>query len=318
MSTRPFKLGLVGLCTSHPEAWVPIIRTLNEERLVDVEVAAAWDSGETRPAGFAQEFARKFDIAKSPVNLEDMLNMVDGVIVHTTNWDKHLEQARPFVDAGKAVLLDKPMVGTMSDINQLLDWGKTGKRVTGGSSLRFTTVGKEYLARPVKERGTIHTLFAGCGVDEFNYGIHAYAFTSQLMGAGIQSVQWLGTSLQKQIKISWKDGRVAILAVGSVGGGWLPFHLTAITEKNVAQLVPDNSSLYRPLLEACLPYMAGQTDEAPLAMTELVEPEMAALAARQSWLNGGKTIYLSDLKHNDEGYDGTQFAREYRRARLSK
>ena len=51
-----FRLGLVGLCTSHPESWVPIIRELTAEKLVDMEVVAAWDSGETRPAGFAEGF----------------------------------------------------------------------------------------------------------------------------------------------------------------------------------------------------------------------------------------------------------------------
>ena len=30
-----FRLGLVGLCTSHPESWVPIIRELAAEKLVD-------------------------------------------------------------------------------------------------------------------------------------------------------------------------------------------------------------------------------------------------------------------------------------------
>ena len=103
-----FKLGLVGLCTSHPENWVPAIRTLKAEGKVDAEVVAVWDSGETRPAGFSRDFAAKFNIPHSVENLEEMLELVDGVIVHTTNWDKHIEQARPFVEAGKAALLDKP------------------------------------------------------------------------------------------------------------------------------------------------------------------------------------------------------------------
>ena len=56
----PFKIGLVGLCTSHPAGWVPVMRDLAKEGIADIEVAACWDSGETRPADFAKSFAKNF------------------------------------------------------------------------------------------------------------------------------------------------------------------------------------------------------------------------------------------------------------------
>ena len=63
--------------------------------------------------------------------------MVDGVIVHSANWDKHIEQVSPFIAADKSVLIDKPIVGNRRDADQLLEWARQGKRITGGSSLRF-------------------------------------------------------------------------------------------------------------------------------------------------------------------------------------
>jgi hypothetical protein len=45
---------------------------------------------------------------------------------------------------------------------------------------------------------------------------------------------------------------------------------------------------------------------------ELIEPELWALAARQSWLQGDREILLSEVA-DDEGYDGAAFAQEYRR-----
>ena len=54
-----FKLGLVGLCTSHPDSWIPQIRDMVAKSTVDVEIVAAWDSGETRPIGFASEYCKK-------------------------------------------------------------------------------------------------------------------------------------------------------------------------------------------------------------------------------------------------------------------
>jgi hypothetical protein len=311
-----FKLGLVGLCTSHPGAWVPIIRELTECGRVDVEIVAAWDSGETRPAGYAQTFCAEQSIPTVVERLDDMVGLVDGVIVHTTNWDRHIEQARPFVEADKAVLIDKPIVGNLRDANQVLDWVRAGKRITGGSSLRFATPVAEFLAQPAEERGDVHTAFTATGVDDYNYGIHAYALMFSLMGGGIRSARYLGYSGQKNVQLTWRDGRIGFLTLGR--NAWLPFCMMVVTDKKSAFLDVDTGALYRPLLEATLPYLTGQTDGPPLPMDELLEPELAALAARTSWLNGGQEVFIDDLRLDDPGYDGTQFAAGYRRARMGR
>jgi len=45
--------------------------------------------------------------------------------------------------------------------------GARRARITGGSSLRFCYETQAWLGKPVEERGTPHTVFCGCGVDEF-------------------------------------------------------------------------------------------------------------------------------------------------------
>lgn len=309
-----FKLGLIGLCTSHPEGWVPIIRQMTAEGIVDVEIVAAWDSGETRPDGFAAEFCSQFDIPYAVKSPEEMLPLVDGVIVHTANWDKHIEQAWPFVDGGKSVLIDKPVVGNLADANIFLGWMKEGRRVTGGSSLRFCLELQDFLAIPIEERGEVHTAYIAIGVDDFNYGIHAYSMASALMGDGVQSAKFIGSGKQKQILLTWGSGKTVILTVGK--SAWLPFNVTAVTDKNVFQIKVDNSRIYRSLLEAELPFLSGKNDETPLPAGSILEPELVALAARTSWLNHGQQVFVSDLRVDDPGYDGTAFAREYRNARL--
>jgi len=310
-----FRLGLVGLCTSHPSKWVPIIRQLTDEGSVDVEVCAAWDSGQTRPSGFAETFAQEFNIPKAVANLEGMIDLVDGVIVHTADWDRHIEQARPFVEAGKSVLIDKPIVGNLRDARQFLEWAEADKRVTGGSSLRFAYEVHDYLAQPTEERGQLHTVFAGCGTDEFNYGIHAYSLLSGLLGPGIRSVQYLGTGGQNLFKVNCNDARIGLLSVGE--GPRIPFHATVVTDKDVTQIIVDPKHIYRDLLEKCLPYLCGQVDAPPLTAEVLLEPELTAMAARISQMNDGKEIALTELPIDDPGYDGAQFAAEYRRARMT-
>jgi hypothetical protein len=309
-----FKLGLVGLCTSHPSKWVPLIRQLAGELHLDIEVRAAWDSGQTRPAGYAAEFCREFAIPSPLDRLEDLLEEADGVIIHTADWGRHVAQARLFVEAGKSVLIDKPLVGNVRDARQLVAWAAAGNRLTGGSSLRFAREVRDWLARPAQERGEVQAAFAGCGTDEFNYGIHAYALLCAMMGDGIRSAQYLGTSGQRLLRFNWSDGRLCFLSVGQASS--LPFHITAVTSRTVFQTTVDPGNIYRALLAQCLPYLCGVAESPPLPMDRLLEPELAALAARQSWLHQGAEILLKDLPLDDPGYDGEEFALAYRRARM--
>jgi len=304
----PMRIGLVDLDTSHPEAWLPILRDLGHE------VAAVYDGGAVWPEGYAADFAQKHGIPAACTRLAEMIEAVDVAVVHACNWDLHLARAEPFLQAGKAVLIDKPVVGNLRDLHTLLAWAARGWRVTGGSSLRWTAEVAAFLAQPESERGRIHTVFAGCGVDEFNYGIHAYALLSSILGPGVQRVRYLGSSTQKQLQVTWRDGRIGLLAIGPQPG-YLPFHATIVTDKVVRHLQADNSKLYRGLLETTLPYLTGATDRPPLPMADLLEPELMALAARQSWLNHGQEVFLTDLRTDDPGYDGGAFAAEYRRAK---
>ena len=244
------RIGIVDLDTSHPQNWIPLERELGHE------VVGIWDGGAVHPAGYVQKFAEEHQVPKVYEKLENMVGEVDCAVIHGCDWDTHVEKARPFVEADRAVLLDKPMVGDMEGVQQLLEWAARGKRIFGGSSLRFAAEVREYLAEPVEERGKTHTAFAGCGTDEFNYGIHAYALLSGLMGPGIRSVRYLGASAQKHLQVQWKDGRIGYLCIGE--GAWLPFHITAGTDRQVRQITCEPARLYRNLLEAALPYLAGE------------------------------------------------------------
>jgi hypothetical protein len=302
------KIGVVDLDTSHPQNWIPIERELGHE------VVGIWDGGAVHPAEYVRKFAEEHQVPRVYATLAEMVPDVDCAIIHGCDWDTHIDKARPFVEAGKAVLLDKPMAGNLRDLDQLRRWARQGARVSGGSSLRFCREAQEWHARPEAERGTAHTALSGCAVDDFNYGIHAYALLSGLLGPGIASVRHLGEGPQRRIQVKWRDGRMGFVIVGAVAG-WIPFYATVVTDKGVSQFQVDSGNLYRSLLEAVLPYLAGATDAPPIPMDELIEPELCALAARRSWLEGDREVALAELSEADGGYDGPAFAAGYRRAR---
>ena len=302
------KIGIIDLDTSHPENWIPVERELGHE------VVGVWDGGAIHPLQYVERFAEERHIPRVYVSLEQMAEEVDCAVIHGCDWDTHIEKALPFVEAGKSVLLDKPLAGRVGDLKQLCEWAEGGVRVSGGSSLRFCWETRDWLARPVEERGSPHTVLCGCAVDEFNYGIHAYSMLSGIMGPGARSVRHLGKGVQRRIEVKWDDGRMGLLVVGKAET-WIPFYASVSTERSCVQFEAKGENLYRALLEATLPYLSGQTDEPPVAMRGLIEPELCALAARKSWLNDDRHVPLSELADEDGGYDGAAFAGEYRKSK---
>jgi predicted dehydrogenase len=252
-----------------------------------------------------------------------MVAAVDCAIIHSCDWDSHIPKARPFVEAGKAVLLDKPLAGNLADIEQIRHWSSSGARIAGGSSLLFAYDVQNWLALPVTERGQAHTVFCGCAVDDFNYGIHAFAMLTGLLGEGAVSVRHLNHHVQDLLQVQWQDGRTGLLCVGPAAN-WMPFYAMVVTERAPHTIViRDASQLYSALLEAVLPYLAGETEKPPLPLETWLQPELCALAARYFRLHEGQEIRLDALPEllngDDEGdahgYDGSLFAQGYKAAK---
>jgi len=134
------RIGHVDLDTSHPQNWIPIERQLGHE------VVGVFDGGTVYPEGYADEFAARLDILHVYRSLPEMAGAVDLAIIHSANWDLHVERARPFVEKGKGVLIDKPIAGNLRDVNTLREWAISGAKVSGGSSLRFSFDIRDFLA----------------------------------------------------------------------------------------------------------------------------------------------------------------------------
>ncbi|MBP1990723.1 Gfo/Idh/MocA family protein [Paenibacillus eucommiae] len=301
-ASKPLRIGHVDLDTSHPGSFVPILRELGHE------VTAVFDGGAVYPPGYAAEFALEHGIPHACESLEEMVGLVDAVLIHSCNWDVHVQRARPFVEAGKAVFIDKPLAGNVRDLQQMLEWSKQGAVITGGSALRYCSEVREQVSQLLPEEWVYG--LAGCAVDEFNYGIHGYSMLHGLLGPGIVQAQHLGTTVQRQVELTWADGRRGIVSIGGTAG-YLPFYATLVTQKQVKYIQADNNKLYQSLLEGVLPYLAG---EAPplLPFESLIEAELAAIAAKLSAEQDGRPVLLRDIPQDYAGYDGAAFAAYYK------
>jgi hypothetical protein len=80
------RIGLVDLDTSHPKAFTKIVNAVP-----GVTVNPLWDGRDVWPEGYDVQFAQENSIPRVCKRPDDMLDLVDGVMIHSVNWDKHLE-----------------------------------------------------------------------------------------------------------------------------------------------------------------------------------------------------------------------------------
>lgn len=98
----------------------------NVRRLPNVEIAAVVGSRSER----AREFAENFNIPFATANLKDVLDntQIEAVHICTPNVD-HFPMSLAAIDAGKAVLCEKPLTMDVAEAQQLVDAAKSKKAV---------------------------------------------------------------------------------------------------------------------------------------------------------------------------------------------
>ena len=295
-----FKIGMVDLDTSHPVAWLPKINAYG-----DMKVVAVFDSGDVNPRSYTEEFAQKNDvkIAGSP---GELAGMVDAVILHGADWDAHVDRVIPFLEAGRPVLIDKPMVGKLRDAHRLLGLQQKYPEalIMGGSSVRFA---EEVTALKAEKEafGHISCAFASGPNDFFSYGIHTVEMFEGFFGAGVKSVRYLGANGGELFQATYKNGPIVIYQISAPSGGWY-FALT--TSKGVKATSVEVPKLYDAIIAQFHKMLVEK--KAPLPLPEFLEAilvQLAALRARQT----GVTVYLDDLGY-DEGFDGKAYTAAYR------
>jgi predicted dehydrogenase len=295
-----FKIGVVDLDTSHPISWFPKIKAYD-----DMEIVMVWDSGTVNPRSFLEEYAQKNNVAIAET-IEEMVPHVDAAIIHGADWDLHVDKAIPFVEAGKAVLIDKPMVGKLRDIDRLLDLSKKNPDVPiiGGSSVRFCQE-VEALKAQKDELGSISAAFVSGPNDFFSYGIHTVELFQGFFGEGVKCVSYLGENGGELFQATYKDGTIVIYQLHAPSHEWF-FSLTS--SKGSKSFIVDNSKIYDALIAKFHEML--KTGKSPLPLTEFLEAVKIQLAAKEA-RQTGKTIYLEDLGYN-EGFDGKAFTEQYR------
>ena len=306
MSQEPvrkgLRVGIIGLDTSHATAFT---QSLNKENASPdfggYKVVAAYPQGSKdiqssteRVPGYIEE-VKKYGV-EIVETIPALLEKVDVVLLESNDGRTHLEQVIPVLKAGKAVFIDKPIAGTLTDAYAIFQAAKDfNVPVFSSSSLRYMS----NIESIVKNQSVGKILgadsFSPCALepthpDFFWYGIHGVEALYTVMGTGCHTVTRTHTPDTDVAVGVWDGNRIGVfrgLRTGRTGYGGHVFG-----EKGITTL--GDYGGYDPLLKDIVKFF--QTGIPPVSSEETLELFAFMEAADESKRRGGVAVSMSETK----------------------
>ncbi len=311
-----FRIGTVNIDTSHAPAFAEILAKGDDARYTAIYNDAFRTDDEVN------DFITKFGLQKRYTDLAEMAKNIDIAFIQSCDWDRHLELAQPFIDAGVPVFIDKPIVGNVKDINRLLSLCDAGAVILGTSALRYTYEHDSFFAVEPEARGEIVHVSTMVGVDEFNYAIHSIESILGFIKAKPISTRYLGTAEvagtpAESFYVKFDNGATACYHVCMKG--WQPSTALVLTTKTSYAYKIDTNKVYEAMLKRVVKWLNGDKVGADLATPEeMCDAVRIMLAGKKSRENGGLEMLISELCESDVGFDGKKFYDFYANANKKK
>lgn len=298
------RVGVVNIDTSHPNAFSQIMEAGDRARYT-----AIYNDG-FRGEDEVLGFMRSAGIQRRCDTVEELAELVDVGFIQGCDWDKHLLYTEPFIRRSKPVFIDKPIVGSMADVKKLREFANNGAVILGSSCMRYAPEITGFMSVSAGERGEIISVHSLCGVDEFNYAIHAVEAIGGLIEAGAEACAFLGGSEIAGVRgetyaIRYKSGITATYSI--TYGQWQKSVVTVLTSKRSYVLEPAG---YDAMLELVIDSVESGVQRTA-SVDALTESIIIMLAGRISRSNGGGYVSLCDVPDDYEGFDGAAFEKEY-------
>lgn len=284
------KIGIIGLDTSHSEMFT---RDINEGTLKNrgYRVVAAYPHGskdipsalKMKPDIIAAVKKMGVEIVDS---IEALLKQVDFILLESNDGRVHLEQARPVIEAGKPLFVDKPMAENLRKVEEIFALADTHQvPLFSSSSLRYDKLVQEVNAGKIGRvlGADVYTPaeLEPHHLDQAWYMIHGIEMLFSVMGRGCTQVIRAFHPQGEQVMGVWKDGRTGTVRGIRKGAGNIAG--TAFGETGISPLGPFAG--YGALVEEILNFF--DTGNPPVEPEETMEIFRFMEAAELSTKTGG-------------------------------
>lgn len=226
---------------------------------------------------------------------EDVIGEVDAVIVATDIGSEHVARARPFIEAGLPVFIDKPLTDNLDDLRTFNRWVAEGRPILSSSSMRYC---REFLPyhKSTDDLGELRFASIATPKSWETYGIHALEAIYPILGPGFLTAQNTGSVDRNVVHLTHERGvDVTVIANRDMFGGFGLLQLCG-TQASVQTASADSFFAFKAQLTAFIDYLRTGRRPFPFAETiELMQLVIAGIASREA---GGCVVPLSDLSVN--------------------
>jgi hypothetical protein len=253
--------------------------------------------------GRAEEFCRTFPSGpKVCDDFDDLLVDIDAAYLADSSGPPdgadHLDRARPFLEKGIPVMVDKPFASTYADARQMVRLAKEyDTPLMNASILAHTDVGKAFQRRfdEIGQPGMIVVKGVGPG----NSGtVHGLALAQGLIGYGVDWVESMGSHANECILLHYPSGLEAFVinAPNAVFPRTCTFYCSAYSNQGAIHCPgigdPEFHTGTRRIVE--LFRQMVDTGKPPIPYEHILEP-IAIIEAAHRAQNDGRRVMLSEV-----------------------
>lgn len=229
------------------------------------------------------------NIVRAP---EEVIGKVDAVIIGTDDGNDHVRRAKPFIEAGLPVFVDKPLAINVPDLKQFIAWQQAGAQILSTSGMRYMPE-LEQVTECRDEIGELRWITSFTCKTWERYGIHALEAVYPLLGPGFISAQTVHQEGSDIVHLTHQDGvQVTIAAIHDAYGSFGNVHVYG-TKGQLALTLQDTYTAFRRQLAAFIDMVRMKRTPLPFAQTlELMTLIIAGIRSREQ---NGRVVLRAEI-----------------------
>lgn len=226
---------------------------------------------------------------------EDVIGSVDAVIIATDRGWEHVDRARPFIEAGLPVFVDKPLCDREDHLRQFVTWQQEGTPLLSTSCMRYSREFHAARAQIATEVGEPRLITITTCKSWERYGIHALeAVYPLLTPGGWLSVANTGSESTNIVHARHASGVDVILAaVADMYGAFGKMNIYG-TQGTITTGFEDTFCAFKAQLAAFVGYL--RTGELPFPFSETFELMKIIIAGIRSREQSGRKVLLDEIR----------------------
>jgi hypothetical protein len=303
------KIGILGMSAgnAHPYSWSAIINgQFDAQEIIDVGYPAVADylqaNNDTlglpnarvtyvwaQERSISESIAKTTGIENIADRAEDMVGEVDAIILSRDDPENHVAMARPFIDAGIPIFIDKPLAATLDDLAYFSDESAKGKLIMSCSSMRYAVEARNTKI-DLPSLGKLELITATGKKDWIKYGVHMLEGIFMLLDdAKPITVKHIGETGKDIVHITFAGGlQVVVNLFMEIAG---TFQISVFGQQGWRLIEIKNSyAMFRDNIIEFVRSVEEGKSRLDFSKTENILRTL--IAANESLKQGGNTIYL--------------------------